>query len=179
MKTSHCGNRRLAGSPGVPTEEKALAGDAGEAAFIIGSAENGAELYGEQCLSCHGPQGKGGIPNPGSDDGIVPPLGPIDRKLYDTDPKVFAINIDKIIQHGSMPSGPHPALHMPAWGDTRSLTQQEISNLEAYIMSLNGVDRGRLLHPGMEPRKFFFIVLAVYVLFLLVQGGVRIRKKIP
>jgi quinol-cytochrome oxidoreductase complex cytochrome b subunit/cytochrome c551/c552 len=169
----------VAGPTGVPPEERALKEETGQAAFIIGSAENGADLYREQCVSCHGPEGKGSIPNPGSDDGVVPPLGPIDPTLYDTDPKVFAMNIDKIIQHGSLPSGPRPALHMPAWGDTRSLTQEEISNLEAYIMALNGVDRGRLLHPGVEPRRFFFIVLAAYVLFLLVQGGLRIRKKIP
>ena len=175
----HTQEGKTPSSAGIPREGNVLKEETGQAAFIIGSAENGADLYREQCVSCHGPEGKGGIPNPGSDDGVVPPLGPIDRKLYDTDPKVFAVNIDKIIQHGSMPSGPRPALHMPAWGDTRSLTQEEISNLEAYIMSLNGVDRGRLLHPGVEPRKFFFIVLAVYVLFLLVQGGLRIRKKIP
>jgi ubiquinol-cytochrome c reductase cytochrome b subunit len=167
-----------AGSPVVPSEEKALSEEAGKAAFIIGSTENGADLFKEECVSCHGPKGKGGMPNPGSDDGAVPPLGPIDRKLYDADPKVFAMNIDKIIQHGSMPSGPHPALHMPAWGDTRSLTQEEISNLESYIMSLNGVDRGKILRPGIEPRKFFFIVLGLYVLVLLVQGGIRIRKNI-
>jgi ubiquinol-cytochrome c reductase cytochrome b subunit len=167
-----------AGSPGVPTEEKALAEEAGKAAFIIGSTENGADLFREECVSCHGPEGKGGIPNPGSDDVTVPPLAPIDRKLYDADPKVFAMNIDRIIQHGSMPSGTLPALHMPAWGDSRSLTQQEISNLEAYIMSLNGIDRGKILRPGIEPRKFFFIVLAAYVLVLLVQGGIRIRKNI-
>ena len=165
-------------SPGVPSEEKALEEPAGKAAFIIGSAENGADLYKEQCASCHGADGKGGIPNPGSDDGTVPPLNPIDRALYNADPKVFAATIDKIIQHGSMPSGPHPALHMPAWGDTRSLTQEEISNLEAYIIKLNGVDRGEILNPGMRPQTFFFIVAGLYLLVVLIQGGIRIKKKI-
>ncbi len=162
-----------------PSEEKALEGPVGRAAFIIGSAENGEDLYKEQCLSCHGVAGKGGIPNPGSSDGTVPPLNPIDRKLYNADPAVFAAAIDKIIQHGSMPSGKHPALHMPAWGDTRSLTQQEISNLEAYILKLNGSDRGQIINPGIEPRTFFFIVTGIYVLLILIQGGIRIKKNIP
>ncbi len=167
------------GDSGLPTEEKALSEPAGKAAFIIGSADNGADLYKEQCSSCHGPDGKGGVPNPGSGDGAVPPLSPIDRALYSSDPKVFAATIDKMIQHGSLPSGPHPALHMPAWGDTRSLTQEEISNLEAYIMKLNGVDRGEVINPGLRPKTFFFIVAALYLLVILIQGGIRIRKKIP
>lgn len=168
-----------ASSAEVPSAEKALEGPLGRAAFIIGSAENGADLYKEQCLSCHGVAGKGGIPNPGSDDGTVPPLNPIDRKLYNADPAVFAATIDKIMQHGSKPSGPHPALHMPAWGDTRSLTQEEISNLEAYILKLNGSDRGQIVNPGMEPRTFFFVVAGIYVLLILIQGGIRIKKNIP
>jgi mono/diheme cytochrome c family protein len=159
-----------------PTEEKALTEEVGEAAFIIGSAENGAALFREQCISCHGPQGTDNVPNPGSDDGTVPPLNPIDRALYNTDPRVFVEHIDKLIQHGSMPSGPHPALHMPAWGDSRSLTQQEIANLEAYIMELNGVNRAEILNPGMRPRTFFFIVLGLFVIAALLAGGAWSRR---
>jgi ubiquinol-cytochrome c reductase cytochrome b subunit len=166
-----------AGPPAVPYEAQSLEKPAGQAALIIGSTENGADLFREQCISCHGPHGKGGVKNPGSDDGTVPPLSPIDRALYNTDPKVFAQTIDKIIQHGSMPSGPHPALHMPAWGDTRSLTQQEIANLEAYIMAQNGVDRGKLLNPGMEPFNFFLLVIVVFVIAILILGGIRSRRR--
>lgn len=163
----------------LPSEKKALEGQTGRAAFIIGGAQNGADLYKEQCASCHGSEGKGGMKNPGSDEGVVPPLNPVSREFYNADPRIFAANIDKIIQHGAMPSGARPALHMPAWGDTRSLTQEEISNLEAYILKLNGVDRGRIINPGLEPRTFFYIVAGLYVLLILVQGGIRIKKNIP
>jgi ubiquinol-cytochrome c reductase cytochrome b subunit len=173
------GSLPAAGAPELPSEEKALEGQPGRAAYIIGSSGNGADLYKEQCVSCHGAEGIGGVPNPGSDDGTVPPLNPIDRKLFSPDPKVFAMNIDKLIQHGAMPSGSHPALHMPAWGDTRSLTQEEISNLEAYIMKLNGIDRGEIINPGIAPRTFFFIVAGLYLFVILIQGGIRIKKKIP
>jgi quinol-cytochrome oxidoreductase complex cytochrome b subunit/cytochrome c2 len=160
-----------------PTEEKALTEEVGGAAFIIGSAENGAALFREQCISCHGPQGTDNVPNPGSDDGTVPPLNPIDRALYNTDPRVFVEHIDKLIQHGSMPSGPHPALHMPAWGDSRSLTQQEIANLEAYIMELNGVNRAEIVNPGIKPRTFFFIVLGIFLIAALLAGGAWARRR--
>jgi ubiquinol-cytochrome c reductase cytochrome b subunit len=161
-----------AGSQSLPSEEEALGEAAGKAAFIIGSAENGASLFKDECVSCHGHEGKGGVLNPGSDDGTVPPLDPIDRKLYDKDPKVFAANIDKLIQHGAVPEGPHPALHMPAWGDSRSLTQQKIANLEAYILKLNGVDRGQLVHPGMEPKSFYLLAVIVYGLVMLLLAGI-------
>ncbi|MEJ2696261.1 MAG: c-type cytochrome [Candidatus Sulfobium sp.] len=167
-----------AGGPsGPPPEQKALKEQVGKSAFIIGSAENGASLYKEECVSCHGPDGKDNVPNPGSKDGKVPPLNPIDRELYSPDPKVFVEHIDKIIQHGSTPEGPHPALHMPAWGDSRSLTQQEIANLEAYILQLNGVDRGKIVQPGLEPQTFFFIVLGLFVVAALLAGGAWARRR--
>jgi ubiquinol-cytochrome c reductase cytochrome b subunit len=166
-----------AAPPAVGTEEESLGKPVGKAAFIIGSAENGADLFRNECVSCHGPDARGGVKNPGSDDGTVPPLNPIDRALYNTNPKIFAETIDKIIQHGSMPSGPHPALHMPAWGDSRSLTQQEIANLEAYIMKLNGVDRGKLMQPGIEPPLFFFLMIGVIVVAVLILGGMWSRRR--
>jgi sulfur oxidation c-type cytochrome SoxX len=164
-------------SSGIPSEEKASGETVGEAAYIIGSPDNGADLYNEQCSSCHGSDGKGGVKNPGSEDGTVPPLNPIDRELYDSNPKIFAEKIDKIIQHGSMPKGSNPALHMPAWGDSRSLTQSEIANLEAYLLKLNGVDRGMIFHPGMDPQSFFFMVVGVFVLALLLFGGYWSKKR--
>ena len=167
----------VAGAPEPPTEQKALTEEVGKAAFIIGSAKNGADLFKEQCISCHGPEGKDNVPNPGSDDGTVPPLNPIDRKLYNPDPKIFVEHIDKLIQHGSMPSGPHPAMHMPAWGDSRSLTQQEIANLEAYILQLNGVDRAKIIHPGLEPETFFLIVLGIFLITALIAGGAWARRQ--
>jgi hypothetical protein len=118
------------------------------------------------------------MPNPGSDDGVIPALNPIDREFFNVEPLGFAENIDRKIQHGSLPQGPHPGVSMPAWGDTHALTQQEIANIEAYILKLNGVDRARLINPGMKPLNFYLVVVAVYMLFILVQGGIRIRKNI-
>ncbi len=165
------------GAPGLPSEEQALEESVGRAAFIIGSAKNGADLFKQQCVACHGSEARGGVPNPGSDDGTVPPLNPIDRALYSADPKVFVQKIDRIIQHGSMPSGPHPAISMPAWGDSNSLTQQEIANLEAYIMALNGVDRGKLLNPGIRPQTFFVMAVIIFIIAALILGGMRSRRK--
>jgi len=143
----------------------------GKAAYIIGSAERGAEVFKKNCSSCHGPEGVTNVPNPGSQEGKVPNLSPIERELFSADAQTFAENIDRYIQRGSLPAGPNPVIRMPAFGDTNTLTQQEIANVEAYILQLNGVDRAQLQNPGMQPRSFFLLVVVVYGVIILVLGG--------
>ncbi len=116
-------------------------GPPAEAASLYGSWKKGEDLFSRHCQSCHGLRGTDKVPNPGSADGTVPPLNPIDPDLADKNPEVFAAKIDRFIQHGSIPDGPEPALFMPDWGDSRSLSQKEIASVEAYIMRLNGVKR--------------------------------------
>ncbi len=157
----------------------AVSGSAiGEAARIIGNRERGAVIFKDYCSSCHGPKGTLGMPNPGSNEGHVPLLNPVSHELYSRDPKTFAANIDRFIQHGSVPSGNRPSLRMLDFGDTHTLTQQDIANVEAYIMSLNGVDRAQIINPGMKPLNFFILIIVIYVLILLVQGGIRIKRNI-
>jgi ubiquinol-cytochrome c reductase cytochrome b subunit len=173
---SKTGTSPSAQSPASPSDLSAK-GLPGQSATIIGSAERGDALFRKNCSACHGSLGKSIVPNPGSREGKVPDLNPIDRELYNPDPEVFAENIDRYIQHGSVPDGPNPAIRMPAFGDTSGLTQQEISNIEAYIMSLNGVDRARVLHPGMEPRIFFLLLVVVYGLVALILGGLWNKRE--
>jgi mono/diheme cytochrome c family protein len=126
---------------GIPASGKQ--GPPAEAATLAGSWEQGKVLFGKRCESCHGPRGTDQVKNPGSDDGTVPPLNPIDPALAGKTASAFAANIDRMIQHGSIPDGPNPALFMPNWGDGRALSQQEIADVEAYVMRLNGVRRGK------------------------------------
>jgi hypothetical protein len=109
--------------------------------------------------------------NPGSADGSVPTLNPIDRELYDARAAAFAEKIDRYLQHGSVPGGPRPIFQMPALGDSRSLTQPALANLEAYLEEINGVDRAAPVDPGVRPATFLLIVLAIYGLIALVAGG--------
>ena len=109
----------------------------GSAINLTGDPKSGQALFVSNCASCHGAEGKGGVLNPGSSDGTVPPLNPIDPLLADPNPKVFAANIDLFIQHGSVPEGISPFRTMPGWGDLNALTQQQIADVIAYIISLN------------------------------------------
>ena len=112
-------------------------GGGGPALNLTGDAQTGAELYVANCQKCHGMNGQGGVLNPGSDDGTVPPLNPIDDTMISPDPQVYAYNVDLFIEHGSTPAGPSPQLTMAAWGDEGKLAPQQIADLIAYIMSLN------------------------------------------
>jgi mono/diheme cytochrome c family protein len=112
-------------------------GGPGDAVNLTGDAASGAQIFQTNCVPCHGPEGKQGVPNPGSDDGSVPPLNPIDPTMVSSDYKTFASNIDLFVQHGSTPAGTNPAISMPAWGDKNALTQQQIADVIAYVISLN------------------------------------------
>ena len=153
---------------------KLPAGAPGPAAYVIGSPERGVVVFTQVCISCHGPLGMDNIPNPGSDDGKIPALNPINQNLFSKDPQTFSRNIDRFIQHGSIPQGSNPQFHMLPFGDENSLTQQAISNVEAYVMQLNGVDRAELLHPGVKAQHYFWVVV---IAFGAVLGVLWVRRE--
>lgn len=70
-------------------------------------------------------------------------MNPIDPTIANPDPKIFAANADLFIQHGSLPEGPGPVLIMPSFGDSKMLTEQQMADLIAYVMSLNGVNQAQ------------------------------------
>ena len=114
----------------------------GLASSTHGDAAAGGTKFAANCAVCHGDRGVGGVANPGSDDGTVPPLNPIDPGFLEDSngsAAIFARDLDVFIQHGSRPAGPSPELEMPAWGDHHLLGQSDIADIEAYVMSLNGV----------------------------------------
>lgn len=148
-------------------------GPPGPAASVIGSVEHGAILFRLYCVSCHGSDGKGGVPNPGAVGGAIPPLNPIQRKYFSADPDEFAVNIDRVLQHGAIPKGPLPEKSMLTFGTTHSLSQEEIANLEAYILSLNGVKRAQLKHAGIPPETWLLVVIAAFVLAAAGLVGIR------
>jgi mono/diheme cytochrome c family protein len=112
-------------------------GGPGKAIDLTGDPTAGKKVYQASCLSCHGTDAKGGVPNPGSDDGTVPPLNPIDETIKSPDYKTFATNIDLWVEHGSTPAGTKPTFLMTNFGDNGTLTPQQIADVIAYVISLN------------------------------------------
>ena len=125
---------------GAPTPEPARPseqGGPGTAITLSGDSIKGASMFGVYCSPCHGPEGVQGVPNPGSDDGSVPALKPVDPTLISLDPKTFDQNLDLFIEHGSVPEGPDPLIMMPSFGDSKMLTPQQIADVIAYVVQLN------------------------------------------
>ncbi len=114
-------------------------GGPGPAIGLTGDPNSGAQIFATNCQTCHAAQGKGGIANPGSSDGTVPPLNPIDLTIANADYKTFATNVDLFVEHGSTPEGASPTFSMPAWGDKKALTPQQIADVIAYVISLNPI----------------------------------------
>jgi mono/diheme cytochrome c family protein len=106
----------------------------------IGDAQRGRGLFGQYCASCHGPQGVQGLPNPGSDDGSVPALNPIDPEIVDPHPEVFAENVNRYLAEGSIPDGSGPLMMMPAFGFDHLLDSGQIDDIIAYLLEINGVN---------------------------------------
>jgi uncharacterized repeat protein (TIGR01451 family) len=114
----------------------------GPAAAIHGDPMSGRALFALNCTTCHNQRGVGGISNPGSDDGSVPSLNPIDPGFLGVangDPAGFIAAVDLFVQHGSRPAGSDPTVSMIGWGDHQLLSQQNLADIEAYIMQLNGM----------------------------------------
>jgi mono/diheme cytochrome c family protein len=127
-------------TPGVEQPEIARPsnpGGPGEAINLTGDATSGEKIFSVHCYVCHGEAGTDNVINPGSDDGTVPPLNPIDDTMVSADYQVFAYNIDLFVENGSEPPGINPTFHMPDWGAAGALTQQDIADVIAYIISLN------------------------------------------
>jgi mono/diheme cytochrome c family protein len=109
----------------------------GDAINLVGDAARGEKVYAASCLSCHGAKGVGDVKNSGSKDGTVPGLNPMDPEIANADAKTFAKNIDIYMEHGSVPEGEKPSLTMPAFGDLKKLTPQQIADVIAYSISLS------------------------------------------
>ena len=152
-------------------------GQPGPAAYILGNAEHGAILFKQQCQHCHGVDAKGGKPNPGSNDGTIPPLNPIDPKIYNKNAQIFAEHVDIRLQHGAIPRGPNPEFHMPDFGDSHSMTQQEIAEVITYVLSLNDVKRAQIEHPGIKPHLFWWISMAAFALVIVIVGSLSIKAR--
>jgi mono/diheme cytochrome c family protein len=148
----------------------------------VGGAAHGQEIFVLYCQQCHGERGVKGVENPGSADGEVPSINPIDPAILGKTPTEFVDGLDDFLQNGSTPdattSTPNasPRLMMPSFGNTYALTQPQIADAEAYVMQLNGVDRAAIVRPGLVvPKTYFWISLAALAVAVLICGVAIVR----
>ena len=103
----------------------------GKAVNLTGDPVAGQKVFEGYCKSCHGVEAAGGVVNPGSADGTIPELKPIDEEFS------TAASMDLVIEHGAVPEGESTASKMPAFGDEGSLKPQQIADVIAYVLQLN------------------------------------------
>ena len=83
--------------PAVEVARPSNPGGPGPALQLTGDPVAGKQIFVDNCQKCHGENGVGGVQNPGSDDGTIPELNPIDDTMVSADAKVFAYNIDLFV----------------------------------------------------------------------------------
>lgn len=168
------------GAPG-PTPDSSIVSTppvpgASVASRQVGGAEHGSTLFVLYCAECHGEKGVKGVKNPGSADGEVPPLNPIDPALKGQTAQEFVSGLDGYLQNGSVPGPPDssptavPRLKMPSFGNTYALTQPQIADLEAYLMRLNRVDRAAIVNAGVAPKRYAWISFALLGIVVAASG---------
>ncbi len=81
--------------------------------------QNGAEVYGETCVACHGENGKGEIPG-------VPDFTSKDGPLSKSDEILIRNVTNGFISPGAV-------MEMPALGGNPDLTQQDVKDVIAYL----------------------------------------------
>jgi len=102
---------------------------------LMSPADRGREVFRKYgCAGCHGPDGKGGVPNPNAKTAQQVPALTYVADGY-TKPE-----LKRLIQRGQREivaldvARPPPPLYMPAWGST--IRDAELDDLIAYLFSL-------------------------------------------
>ncbi|MHB8614376.1 MAG: c-type cytochrome [Candidatus Dormibacteraceae bacterium] len=140
----------------------------GSASALPGDPAKGAALYATNCQTCHGASLEGGI---------GARLSPIDKLTGVANPLDPAFLIS-IITNGRNPQGGDPRqTPMPAKGGNDKLTDQDIKDLAAYIIS-NQNPTSLPLPPGeLAKRTILWVTIAIigmiFITFLLAQYNMR------
>jgi cbb3-type cytochrome oxidase cytochrome c subunit len=102
---------------------------------LMGPVELGHEVYRKYgCTGCHGPNGKGGVPNPNAKTAqLVPDLIHVADGYTKDELKARILKGQREI-NALDPKRPPPPLYMPGWGGT--IKDAEVDELIAYLISL-------------------------------------------
>ncbi len=102
---------------------------------LMGPVERGREVYRKYgCAGCHGPEAKGGVPNPNAKTAqLVPDLIKVAEGYTKDELKTRILKGQREIP-ALDPKRPPPPLYMPGWGGT--IKDAEADDLVAYLISL-------------------------------------------
>jgi mono/diheme cytochrome c family protein len=137
---------------------------------LPGDPNHGATVYAQNCTACHGTNLEGGI-------GAV--LNPIDKLPGVANP-LDQISLIDIITNGRVHQATDPRqTDMPAKGGNPNLTDQDVKDLAAFIITQNQINPNALPLPAGELAKRTMlwvgigIIAMLFVTFLLAQYNMR------
>jgi mono/diheme cytochrome c family protein len=141
---------------------------AGSAAALPGDPAKGAALYATNCQTCHGASLEGGI---------GAKLSPIDKLTGVANPLDPAFLISIITNGRSPQAGDPKQTPMPAKGGNDKLTDQDIKDLAAYIISNQNPTNLPLPAGELAKRTILWVSIAIiamiFLTFLLAQYNMR------
>jgi mono/diheme cytochrome c family protein len=102
---------------------------------LMGPVERGRQVFGKYgCAGCHGPEGKGGVPNPNAKTAQqVPGLTKVAEGYTKAELKTRILKGQREI-NALDPKRPPPPLYMPPW--LGLIKDAEVDDLVAYLISL-------------------------------------------
>jgi mono/diheme cytochrome c family protein len=137
---------------------------------LPGDPTRGAQLYLQNCATCHGVNLEGGI------GAVLNPIDKLPGVANPLDPN-FLIGI---ITNGRQPQPGDPKrIAMPPKGGNNNLTDQDIKDLASYIIQQNQLGAGSApLPPGeLAKRTILWVTIGVvgmvFITFLLAQYNMR------
>ena len=106
---------------------------------LMGPVGRGGEVFLKfGCVGCHGPEGKGGVPNPNAKTAQQVPALTHVADGY-TKPELTKLILSGQREIAALdPHRPPPPLYMPAWGS--KIKESEVDDLIAYLFSLKPKD---------------------------------------
>lgn len=140
----------------------------GSASALPGDPAKGAALYATNCQTCHGASLEGGI------GAKLSPIDTLSGVVNPLDP-AFLISI---ITNGRTPQPGDPRqTPMPAKGGNDKLTDQDIKDLAAYIISNQNPTNLPLPAGELAKRTILWVSIAIiamiFITFLLAQYNMR------
>lgn len=154
----------FAASPS-PSASGSASSASGAGSAPLGDPAKGAQLFGQNCATCHGSNLEGGV---------GPKLNPIEQLPGVSNPKDPAF-LETTIKNGRAGQGQYAGSAMPAFGG--KLSNQDVQDLAAFIIQQNQSGASGLTAVDLARSNVFWvtaiIALLVLVTWLLARYNMR------
>jgi mono/diheme cytochrome c family protein len=137
----------------------------GASGGLPGDPTKGAQIFGQNCASCHGSNLEGGI---GPKLNPIQHLGNISNPLDPT----YLVNT---ISNGLQGVGGYTTTAMPPWKST--LSPQDINDVAAFIIQSNQSGPAGLTPQALAQSDVFWVSIAIFLMVMVTVGLSRYNMR--